>query len=259
MARPGTLVLTGFGINCDYETEYAFNEAGSQAERVHVNDLIERPEILNDYQILTLPGGFSFGDDIASGKVLANKLKYRLGETFLSFLDSDRLVIGICNGFQVLVRLGLLPEGRDGLGRQRVSLTYNDSGKFEDRWVYLRAENRRDCIFTRGLERLELPVRHGEGKFMADSEETLEQIESSGQVVLRYCASDGGPAAYPDNPNGSVNDIAGICDPTGRVFGLMPHPEAFFHRTHHPRWTREELDEQGQGMAIFRNAVAYFQ
>ena len=226
---------------------------------MHVNDLIERPEILNDYQILALPGGFSFGDDIASGKVLANKLRYRLGESFLSFLESGGLVIGICNGFQVLVRLGLLPDGRDGLGRQRVSLTYNDSGKFEDRWVNLKAENRLECIFTRGLDRLELPVRHGEGKFVVDSAETLEQIEGSGQVVLRYSAPDGGQPVYPDNPNGSVNHIAGICDPTGRVFGLMPHPEAFLHRTHHPRWTRQKLDEQGQGMIIFRNAVAYFQ
>ena len=258
MAPPGTLVLTGFGINCDYETQYAFFTAGSNARMVHVNDLIERPEILSEFQILALPGGFSFGDDIASGKVLANKLRYRLGESLVSFLESDKLLIGICNGFQVLVRLGLLPDGHHGMGCQRVSLTYNDSGKFEDRWVNLKVENRIDCIFTRGVDRLELPVRHGEGKFMFDSAETLEQIERSGQVVLRYSTPDGGSCVYPDNPNGSVNDIAGICDPSGRIFGLMPHPEAFMHRTQHPRWTRQKLPEQGQGMAIFRNAVAYF-
>jgi phosphoribosylformylglycinamidine synthase subunit PurQ / glutaminase len=259
MVRPCTLVLTGFGINCDYETQYAFFKAGSVARRLHVNELIERPKILEDYQILVIPGGFSFGDDIASGKVLANKLRYRLGEFLGSFLDTGGAIIGICNGFQVLVRLGLLPEGRDGLGRQQVSLTYNDSGKFEDRWVCLKVEKGVDCVFTRGLERLELPVRHGEGKFVVDSQETLEQLESAGQVVLRYCAADGGTPEYPDNPNGSVHDIAGICDPTGRVFGLMPHPEAFLHYTHHPRWTRQQLPEEGQGMAIFRNAVAYFQ
>ncbi|MBN2288208.1 MAG: phosphoribosylformylglycinamidine synthase I [Candidatus Glassbacteria bacterium] len=253
------MVLTGFGINCDYETQYAFFKAGSVARRVHVNDLIERPGLLAEYQILALPGGFSFGDDIASGKVLANKMRYRLGRALESFLEAGGLVIGICNGFQVLVRLGLLPDGRSGLGRQRVSLTYNDSGKFEDRWVHLEAENRMDCVFTRGIDRLELPVRHGEGKFVADTEETLEELERSGQVVLRYCTPGGGQPEYPENPNGSVNAVAGICDLTGRVFGLMPHPEAFLHRSQHPRWTRQKLVEQGQGMAIFRNAVAYFE
>lgn len=258
MSRPRTLVLTGFGINCDYETEQAFEAAGSEALRMHVNDLIEAPERLDGFQILAVPGGFSFGDDIASGKVLANKLRYRLGESFLRFVDSDRLVLGICNGFQVLVRLGVLPDGRAGMKRQRVSLTYNDSGRFEDRWVSLETCKNSPCVFTRGMGRFDLPVRHGEGKFVVESPEVLAGLEQDGQVVLRYVAPDGGPAEYPFNPNGSPADVAGVCDPSGRIFGLMPHPEAFVTRLQHPRWTSIEMPDEGAGLAVFRNAVEYF-
>jgi len=258
MAKPQALVLTGFGINCDYETEFAFNLAGAQARRVHVNDLIQTPSLLESYQIMAVPGGFSFGDNIASGKVLANKLKYRLGEAFLSFIEEDKLVIGICNGFQVLAKLGVLPDGRSGLKEQKVTLTYNDSGKFEDRWVTLVTEES-PCVFTRGIKKLELPVRHGEGKFLALNERVLKELNCSKQVALRYSTPQGErPAPYPFNPNGSAEDIAGICDSTGRIFGLMPHPEAFIHRYVHPRWTREDIAEEGHGMAIFRNAVGYF-
>jgi phosphoribosylformylglycinamidine synthase len=207
---------------------------------------------------MAVPGGFSFGDNIASGKVLANKLKYRLGEAFLSYIEEDKLVIGICNGFQVLAKLGVLPDGRSGLKQQKVTLTYNDSGKFEDRWVTLVTEES-PCIFTRGIKKLELPVRHGEGKFLALNEGVLEELNRSKQVALRYSTPQGErPTPYPFNPNGSVEDIAGICDSTGRIFGLMPHPEAFIHRYVHPRWTREDIAEEGHGMAIFRNAVEYF-
>jgi len=226
---------------------------------VHVNDLIENPLLMAQYQIMAVPGGFSFGDNIASGKVLANKLKYRLGEAFLSFIESDRLVIGICNGFQVLVRLGVLPDGREGLTGQQVTITYNDSGKFEDRWVDLEVTQKSPCIFTRGIERLELPVRHGEGKFLTLDRGLLEELNRFGQVCLRYCSPDGvKPAPYPFNPNGSVEDIAGICDRSGRIFGLMPHPEAFIHRYLHPRWTRQSIPEKGEGLVIFSNAVEYF-
>jgi len=259
MARPRAVVLTGFGINCDYETRDAFSLAGAEAERVHVNDLIENTAILGRCQILAVPGGFSFGDDIASGKVLANKLKYRMGEAFGEFLLKDSLVIGICNGFQVLVRLGVLPGWGEGLTEQKVTLTYNDSGKFEDRWVRLEVEQESPCVFTRGLKMIELPVRHGEGKFYTGDSALLEQLNRGGQVVLRYATGDGSrPAPYPANPNGSEQDIAGVCDPTGRVFGMMPHPEAFIHRHHHPRWTRQDQADEGQGLAIFRNAVDYF-
>ncbi len=258
MATPRVIVLTGFGINCDYETEDAFNRAGGLAMRVHVNELIAKPSLLEDYQVMAVPGGFSFGDDLGSGKVLANKLKYRFVDALLEFLRADKLVMGICNGFQVLVQLGLLPGGVDHGLSQNATVTFNDSGKFEDRWVTLEADPASPCVFTRGMEWLELPVRHGEGKFFCVSD-LLQQIKDNHQAPLRYTNPDRGrPASYPFNPNGSLDDIAGICDPSGRVFGLMPHPEAFTSCLHHPRWTREQMDEPGQGLGFFQNAVRYY-
>ncbi len=259
MATPRVIVLTGFGINCDYETEDAFNSAGAMATRVHVNELIDNPSRLAGYQVLALPGGFSFGDDLGSGKILANKLKYRLGDALLEFLRADKLVMGICNGFQVLVQLGLLPGGVEGGLRQSATVTFNDSGKFEDRWVSLEVSPESPCVFTRGMERVELPVRHGEGKFFCAEGARLQRLADDQLVPLRYTNPDRTrPARYPFNPNGSLDDIAGICDPSGRVFGLMPHPEAFTSRCHHPRWTREEIEEPGQGLVFFRNAVRYY-
>lgn len=254
------LILTGFGINCDAETAYAFNRAGADAQRVHLNDLAETPQRLEDFHILAIPGGFSFGDDVASGRILANRLRYRLGDPVKRFINDGKLAIGICNGFQVMVKMGILPMF-DGDFVQETTLTHNNSARFEDRWVDLRVEHADTCPWLAGMERLELPVRHGEGKFLAKDDDVLRRLNANGQVVLRYCQRDGQPAggSYPANPNGSVEDIAGICDPTGRVFGLMPHPEAFTERTHHPRWTREDLPEEGAGLHIFRNAVRYAQ
>lgn len=259
MATPRVIVLTGFGINCDYETEDAFNSAGAMSRRMHVNELIEKSALLEDYQVLAVPGGFSFGDDLGSGKVLANKLKYRLGEALLEFMSAEKLVIGICNGFQVLVQLGVLPSGVEAGMQQSATVTFNDSGKFEDRWVGLEVDPASPCVFTRGMEWIELPVRHGEGKFFTTDSALLSTLNANGQVPLRYTNPDRSrPARYPGNPNGSLEDIAGVCDPTGRVFGLMPHPEAFTSRCHHPRWTREDVSEPGQGLTFFRNAVEYF-
>jgi phosphoribosylformylglycinamidine synthase len=229
------------------------------AVRVHVNELIENPSLLAEYQVMAVPGGFSFGDDLGSGKVLANKLKYRFGDALLDFLRADKLVIGICNGFQVLVQLGLLPGGVESGLTQNATVTFNDSGKFEDRWVGLQVERASPCVFTRDMNWIELPVRHGEGKFYTADDALLGTLNSNGQVALRYTNPDRSrPADYPYNPNGSLEDIAGVCDPTGRVFGLMPHPEAFTSRCHHPRWTREDVDEPGQGLKFFLNAVGYF-
>lgn len=253
--EPKALVLTGYGINTDYETELALELAGAEAERVHLNDLLADKRRLRDYQILALPGGFSFGDDIAAGKVLASKLKLNLLDELLKFIARGNLVIGICNGFQVLIKMGLLP-GLDG-HHQLATLTYNDSGRFEDRWVYLKVNQDSKCVFTEGLEMLYLPIRNAEGKFVAPPE-VLERLKAEEQVVLRYVDEEGREAGYPWNPSGSMENIAGICDPTGRVFGLMPHPEAFLFRVNHPRWQREALPEEGQGLAIFRNAVEYF-
>lgn len=258
MNKPKVCVLLAAGINRDYDAVCAFEKAGAQVERVHVNTLASCEKTLKEYQILMFPGGFSFGDDIASGKVLANKLKYKLLDQILEFISDGKLIFGVCNGFQVMVKLGLLP-GFDGDYRsQLTTLTFNDSGKFEDRWVYLKVNPNSDCIFTRGIDGLlYVPVCHGEGKFVVKNEETLNRICSNQQIVVQYVDAEGSFTGYPFNPNGSVNNIAGICDETGRVFGMMPHPEDFVRRTHHPRWTREDLPESGSGLKFFINAVEY--
>jgi len=260
MLKPKVLILLAAGINCDKETEFAFNLAGADARRVHINDLIAGKESLSDYHILVLPGGFSFGDDIASGKVLANKLKYRFEDQIQKFIEDKKLILGICNGFQVMVKLGLLPGFDRDYRTQRTTLTFNDSGRFEDRWVYLKINKNSPCIFTQGIKELiYLPVRHGEGKFIPKDRVILERLFEQDHVVAQYVDERGNFGPYPVNPNGSVGEIAGICDETGRVFGLMPHPEGYIRRTQHPRWTRENLPEEGDGLAIFKNAVRYVQ
>jgi phosphoribosylformylglycinamidine synthase subunit PurQ / glutaminase len=266
-AKPVALILTGFGINCDRETEFAFNLAGAVTRRVHVNDLIDGSHKLSDYQILAFPGGFSFGDDIAAGRVLANKFRTNLGDQLKSFVEEDKLVIGICNGFQTMVKCGLFGEYDPQKNTQKVTLFWNDSGRFEDRWVTVGGVSDK-CVFTRGIERLELPVAHGEGKFVGP-QELIDDLEKAGRVVLRYLGPDGKAAAgqFPANPNGSIADIAGICDDSGRVFGLMPHPERHLFSVNHPLWIRrreelsrkgEKLPDEGEGRKIFDNAVVYF-
>ncbi len=256
MTKTKVLILTGYGINCDYESQHCFDEVGAHAERVHVNELIAGVKSLDDYHIFFVPGGFSFGDNIASGKVLANKILTHLKEKLQGFIDDGKLVMGICNGFQVLVKLGILP-GYSGLGGQDATITFNDSGRFEDRWVYLDIEAESPSIYTRGIDRIYLPVRHGEGKFFTSEDAVLERLEADKLVAVRYGVENGGEVAYPWNPNGSQNHIAGICDLSGRIFGMMPHPEAYNHRTNHPRWTREKVPDEGMGLAIFRNAVRF--
>jgi len=254
------LVLSGFGINCEAETAHAFARVGSTPKVVHLNDLIAEPSLLESAQILAVPGGFSFGDDVASGRILANRLRYRLADPLRRFVEADNLAIGICNGFQVLAKMGLLPK-LNGEMRQEVTLTHNDSGRFEDRWVHLVRDADTRCVWLKGIDALELPVRHGEGKFVATDADQLARLQKGGCLALRYATSEGDPAAgqYPLNPNGSVDDIAALCDPSGRIFGLMPHPEAFVDRTHHPQWTRRSLPEEGAGLALFRNAVEHVQ
>ena len=272
-SAPKALVLTGFGLNCDWETTHALELAGAEAHRVHINQLVIGEQIgeiarLEDYQIFAFIGGFSWGDDHGAGIIFATKLLYNIGEDILRFIEEGNLVIGICNGFQAMVNVGLLP-GFDGDYRSRtVALIGNDCGNFRDQWVHLKVETDSPCVFTRGLEYLELPVRHGEGKFYAE-ESVINDLEERNQVVVRYADSEGNSAngSYPENPNGSMNDIAGICDSTGRVFGLMPHPEAYNHWTNHPNWTvfkeryrrgGEPYPQEGYGIQIFRNAVEYF-
>ncbi|MBW2087308.1 MAG: phosphoribosylformylglycinamidine synthase subunit PurQ [Deltaproteobacteria bacterium] len=246
------LVLSGFGINCDLETEYALRCAGAEAERVHVNELISlcrQGPGLASYHILVLDGGFSWADDHGAGVLLGLKLRSHLGDHLEEFITAGKLIFGICNGFQALVNMGLLP-GMDGDYQTRtVALTANDCGNFRNDWVCLVADPGSRCVFTRSLTRIDLPIRHAEGKFYASSE-TIHRLKDSGQVALRYATPDYEPAqgAFPYNPNGSLDDIAGICDETGRIFGLMPHPEAFHHLSNHPDWTRtlDRMRRSGQ-------------
>jgi len=267
------LVLTGYGLNCDYETDFSLKVAGADPERVHINELIAGPKNgvrvnLQNYHILVFGGGFSWADDHGAGVIMAARLRYNIGEEIEEFIREGKLIIGICNGFQALVNLGLLP-GFDGDYRSRkVALIYNDSGNFVDIWVKLKVKEDTECIFTKGISTLELPVRHGEGKFYA-KKEIIDRLIKKNQVVIQYANKEGNPAQgrWPLNPNGSLYDIAGICDTTGRIFGMMPHPEAYNHYTNHPGWVirKEELArmgkgierEEGDGITIFRNAVNY--
>jgi phosphoribosylformylglycinamidine synthase I len=221
--------------------------------------------------LIAVPGGFSFGDHIASGRVFANKLKAHLAEDLARAAERRVPMIGICNGFQVLVKLGLLPgeamtvaagsgPNRDVKAQSRfvqtATLTYNDSGRFEDRWCHLARDPASKCMWTKGIDRIYLPVRHGEGKFIPRDAEHAAALRRNGQISLRYCAADGSaPSGYPENPNGSTEHIAGICSADGRIFGLMPHPEAHMLATNHPQWQKLGLQGEGEGVRIFRNAV----
>ncbi len=252
MGEVKALVLRAPGMNCDVETAFAFEQAGAQSSLLHVNQLVNREKRLSDYQIMVIPGGFTYGDDLGAGKILANELKLKLGEDILAFIGNGGLILGICNGFQVLVKTGILPEPSRFKGPLQVTLTNNDSGKFECRWVHLRANKDSPCVFTKDIEGMYLPVAHGEGKFVA-------YTSLPGANAALYYADEKGDvsAGYPHNPNGSVGNIAGICDTSGRVFALMPHPERHIRGTQHPQWTRQGIQKYGDGFQIFRNAVKW--
>jgi phosphoribosylformylglycinamidine synthase len=254
------LILRAPGTNCDQETAYAFEQAGAKTELVHINRLLETPQLPKDFQVLCLPGGFSYGDDIAAGRILANQIRHHLHEVLVEFKDEGKLMLGICNGFQILIKAGvLLPD--NAMGSADASLTWNDNGRFEDRWVHLAVDGKK-CVFLQGIDHMYLPIAHAEGKFVVQHDQTLQKLADQGQLVLRYCQPDGSGAnealAFPMNPNGSVANVAGMCDESGRVLGLMPHPERHIDRTHHPRWTRGEGKDPGDGLAVFENAVSYF-
>ena len=258
--KPRTLILRTAGTNCDLETAHAFELAGSRAEMLHLNRLLERPTLLRDYQILAIPGGFSYGDDIAAGRIFASQLVHHLGDPIRAFIDAGKPVIGICNGFQVLVKAGLLPGAIAGrAGAQLCTLAGNACGRFVDRWVKLAARGRK-CVWTAGLDTLELPIAHGEGRFVAADDSVRRALWDNDQVALVYALDDGSPAGgkFPENPNGSEDDIAGICDASGLVFGLMPHPERFVDPLQHPAWTsRGRKFSTGAGLAVFCNAVQH--
>jgi phosphoribosylformylglycinamidine synthase I len=254
MENVRAIVLRAAGINCDLETQNAFELAGAQADRVHINRIIEDKSVLDGYQILVIPGGFSYGDDVAAGKILANQIKHHLYEQARKFIDDGKLVLGICNGFQVLVKAGILPFA-DAAG-QPVTVTYNDSNKFEDRWVYLAPQTKK-CVFLEPDRQIYLPIAHGEGKVITKNEQTLEKLHAEGFIAFKYVDENGRAGDYPVNPNGSVDSIAGLTDATGRVLGLMPHPERHVRHTQHPRWTRHKDEKDPDGMTIFNNAVKY--
>lgn len=252
MKKVKALMLRAPGTNRDVDTQIAFEMVGAEVESALVTELFRKEKRLDDYHIAVIPGGFTYGDDISAGRIMANEIRLRLGEDIKKFVEDGRLVLGICNGFQVLVKTGILP-GITGQGEQPVTLTNNDSGKFECRWVYLKVNKKSPCVFTRGIKGMYVPIAHGEGKLVA-SPEILEQLN----IVVQYVDEKGNTGAgYPANPNGSVKNIAGICDASGRIFGLMPHPEDFIRWTQHPRWTREKPREDLYGLQIFANAVAW--
>jgi phosphoribosylformylglycinamidine synthase len=256
--KPKTLILRTAGVNCDGETAHAFELAGATAEFLHVNQLLQQPQLMSQYQLLAIPGGFSYGDDIAAGRIFANQIRHHLADAFAAFIEAQKPIIGICNGFQVLVKTDLLPGPIAGRGGQTCTLAHNDCGRFVDRWINLAARSQK-CVWTTGIERLELPIAHGEGKFVPADDALRGGLWGHDQVALVYVKSDGSPALghFPDNPNGSTDDIAGICDASGLVFGLMPHPERYVDAIQHPAWTRRGKMGIGEGLAIFQNAIRH--
>jgi phosphoribosylformylglycinamidine synthase len=276
--KPRILILRAPGTNCDQETAYAFEVAGGRPDVVHLGRLLENPRLAGNYQILAIPGGFSYGDDISAGRIFGNQMRHHLRDCLAEFKAAGKLIIGICNGFQILIKSGvLLPDRAD---EPIATLTLNDSGKFEDRWIYLSVTGDK-CVFLRGIEQMYLPVAHAEGKFVARDDETLNRLDAAGQLVLRYTHESSkfkvqgsrlesatstlnlehgtlnSVLPYPANPNGAQLNVAGLCDETGRVFGLMPHPERHIDPTQHPRWTREQR-QRGDGLVVFENAVRFF-
>jgi phosphoribosylformylglycinamidine synthase len=255
------LVLTGLGLNCEVETATAFRMVGANPHRVHLLDLLEGRRRLSfgDYQILAFVGGFAFGDHLGAGFVFANRIRWRLYDQLVEFISDGGLALGICNGFQTMVRLGLLPGLDRDYRTPRATLAPNDRLGYWDCWVRLRTNPRSPCVWTRGLDHLEFPSRHGEGKFLVEPD-VRKRLEQENLVAVRYVDPHGKTTEeWPHNPNGSEAAIAGICDPSGRLFGLMPHPDAFLYPFQHPQWTRRRYtgsaEEEGQGLVIFRNGV----
>ena len=264
--RPRAIVITGNGTNCEREAAEACRLGGFDADIVHISRIFSGEITLDSYQFLNLTGGFLDGDDLGSAMVQANRLKYAVvagdGERVLDqisrFISAGKPILGVCNGFQLMVKMGLLPGLDNGLDRT-TTLTFNDSGRFEDRWVTLLVDEDSPCIFTKDIQHVPLPVRHGEGKFTVRDDRIMDRLKAKRLLTLRYMDPATGKTTmtYPDNPNGSIEAVAGVCSPSGLLFGLMPHPEAYLHRVNHPRWTREELPEEGAGVAFFRNAYEY--
>lgn len=260
--KPKILIITGYGVNCEAESAHAWDLAGAEPVQVHINDLIENPQQMRDVQGLMFIGGFSYGDHMTSGHVFALRVKHHLRDELQQFIDDEKIIMGVCNGFQTMTKIGLLPGVDGNYFKPGVALMQNDCGHFRNVWVNLTFENASPCIFTKGLDTMRLPIRHGEGKMFTTDDSVIEQIETLGCAAVRYADEEGNPTQeFPANPNGSLNAIAGLCDPTGRIFGLMPHPEAYLFPENHPNWDKQKLDgtlpAQGLGLKLFENGVAY--
>jgi phosphoribosylformylglycinamidine synthase len=262
-----SLVVTGFGINCEDEMAAAYKLSGAKVDIVHLTEVFQGRTSIHDYHILNFPGGFSFGDDLGAAKVLGNKIKYRkmasgkyLIDEINKFIQNKNYIIGVCNGFQALVKMGLLPN-ISGNCEQEASLTHNNSGKFEDRWVTCGINEKSNNPFLTGITQMDLPVRHGEGKLMLNDENIANAVKSNHLNCLSYLDENNQETMeYPANPNGSDLSCAGLIDKSGQVFGLMPHPEAFLALYNHPNWQKMKrnnpgIDEEGQGLELFKNIV----
>jgi phosphoribosylformylglycinamidine synthase len=270
MVAPRICVLRAPGTNCDVETAFAFNSCGGKAESVHLFRFVEQPKLLDGYQILCIPGGFSYGDDIGAGVVFSSQLRSHLGDAIQRFLSSDKLVLGICNGFQTLLKAGVLPYGAAGWEKSDRSeadatLTWNHNGKYTARWVHLKIGDSKN-VFLRGIDELDLPIAHAEGRLVPKATAVVETWKSQQQIALLYRpwvrdaegSSEPVNERWEANPNGAVADIAGLSDPSGRILGLMPHPERFLFATQHPHWTRLKLQGAGAGLKLFQNGINYF-
>ena len=262
MKKPKVLIPIGMGLNCEEETQKAFQLSGALTEKIFIGDLVKSPKKLLKFDLLCFIGGFSFGDHLGAGTVLANKFKFHLKDELKEFIKRGKLILGICNGFQVMTRLGLFALSVP-LFEQEFSLNHNDSYQFRDAWVSLKVNESSPCIFTQGLTFLDLPIRHGEGKFSSINERALRELKYADGVVLQYANSKTRAIAekFPANPNGSFESIAGICDRTGRIFALMPHPEAYISPLNHPQWMEQKkqgiLPKQGEGLSIFKNSMEF--
>lgn len=265
--KPKVLVITGYGINCEEETAKSFNMAGGESKIMHINDIITNPKVLDEFKIMVFPGGFSYGDDTGSGNAMANKILNNIQDYLLKFIEKDNLVAGICNGFQILVNLGLLPAIDKNYKMRQAALMPNKSARLQCRWIYLKKEDN-NCVWTKGVDFIHLPVAHGEGNFYV-KEDVLKKMKENKQIVFKYVKEDGTPAngEFPINPNGAMEDIAAITDPTGKILGIMPHPERFNSFTNEDGWELKKekliregkpLPSEGEGLIIFKNAIKYF-
>jgi phosphoribosylformylglycinamidine synthase I len=260
--KPKILIITGYGVNCEAESSRAWELAGAEPVQVHLNDLLDRPEQMRDFQGLMFIGGFSYGDHMTSGHVFALRVKHHLRTELQQFIDDGKIILGVCNGFQTMTKIGLLPGLNSDYFEPKVALMQNDCGHFQNFWVHLKIEAASPCIFTKGIDSMPMPIRHGEGKIFTTDQSVIDRIEELGCAAARYADADGRPTQlFPANPNGSLHAIAGLCDPTGRIFGLMPHPEAYLFPENHPNWDLQKLNgtlpEQGLGLKLFENGTAY--